>query len=81
MADKPDIKMSTASRTRKSLHKLQVMKDKGEKIVQMCPAELGPIFALAAEMVRCDIMRVPGILSLRAGMSAEDEAVNARLSI
>lgn len=79
--EKQDIKMSTASRTRKSLHKLQLMKDRGEKIVQMCPAELGPIFALAAEMVGCDIMRIPGMLSLRAGMSAEDEAFNARLSI
>jgi hypothetical protein len=28
-------------------------KDAGEKIVQMCPAGLGPFFAMAAEMVGC----------------------------
>ena len=36
--EKKDIKMSTASKTRKSLNYLQKMKDNGEKIVQMCPA-------------------------------------------
>jgi len=76
-----DIKMSTASKTRKNLAYLQKCKDNGEKIVQMCPAELGPFFALAAEMVGCDICRIPGMLSLRAGMTAEDEHVNARLTI
>ena len=72
-----DIKMSTASRERKTLYKLQKMKDEGEKIVQMCPAVLGPIFAIAAEMVGCDIMRIPGMLSLRGGLRLEDEHVNA----
>ena len=62
-----DIKMSTASKTRKSLSKLQKMKDEGEKICQVCPAELGPFFALAAEMVGCDIFRIPGMLMPRAG--------------
>lgn len=62
-----DIKMSTASKTRKSLNKLQKMKDEGEKICQVCPAELGPFFALAAEMVGCDIFRIPGMLMPRAG--------------
>lgn len=76
-----DIKMSTASKTRKSLNKLQKMKENGEKIVQICPAELGPIFALAAEMVGCDIMRIPGMLSLRKGNMLEDDAVSARLTI
>ena len=57
--EKKDIKMSTASKTRKNLNYLQKMKKNGEKIVQMCPAELGPIFALAAEMVGCDICRIP----------------------
>ena len=62
-----DIKMSTASKTRKSLNKLQKMKDEGEKICQVCPAELGPFFALAAEMVGCDVFRIPGMLMPRAG--------------
>ena len=44
--EKQDIKMSTASKERKTLWYLQKMKDKGEMIVQMCPAELGPVFAL-----------------------------------
>ena len=43
------------------------MKDEGEKICQVCPAELGPFFALAAEMVGCDIFRIPGMLMPRAG--------------
>ena len=62
-----DIKMSTASKTRKSLNKLQKMKDEGEKICQVCPAELGPFFALAAEMFGCDVFRIPGMLMPRAG--------------
>ena len=76
-----DIKMSTASKTRKNLAYLQKMKDNGEKIVQMCPAELGPFFAMAAEMVGCDICRVPSILQLRSGNRLEDELVTATLSI
>ena len=43
------------------------MKDEGEKICQVCPAELGPFFALAAEMVGCDVFRIPGMLMPRAG--------------
>ena len=66
MADKTaDISMSTVHRTRKNLAYLQKMKDNGEKIVQMCPAELGPFFAMAAEMVGCDICRIPDMMSLR----------------
>lgn len=57
--DKKDIKMSRASRTRKTITYLQKKKDKGEKIVQMCPATLGPWFAMAAEMADCDILRAP----------------------
>lgn len=79
--EKKDIKMSTASRTRKSLYKLQQMKENGEKIVQMCPAELGAIFGMAAEMVGCDILRTPSILTLRSANSLEDELVTARLSL
>ncbi len=60
-----DISMSTVHRTRKNLAYLQKMKDTGEKIVQMCPAELGPFFAMAAEMVGCDICRIPDMMSLR----------------
>lgn len=79
--EKQNIKMSTASKTRKSLSYLQKMKDKGEKIVQMCPAELGPIFALAAEMVGCDILRAPSILSLRSGNSLEEQLMTSSLTI
>ena len=83
MADEPqaDIKMSTASKTRKSLSYLQKMKDNGEKIVQVCPAVLGPVFALAAEMVGADIIRIPGMISMRSGISLEEEHVNATLTI
>ena len=83
MADKPqaDVKMSTASRERKTLYKLQKMKEEGEKIVQVCPAVLGPIFAIAAEMVGCDIMRIPSALSMRSGISLEEEHVAACLTI
>lgn len=63
-----DIKMSTASKSRKNLAYLQKMKDNGEKIVQMCPAELGPFFAMAAEMVGCDICRIPDMMSLRSSV-------------
>ncbi len=76
-----DIKMSTASKTRKSLNKLQKMKENGEKICQICPAELGAFFALAGEMVGADVMRVPGILSLRGGLDPSEEFVNGKLSI
>ena len=83
MADEPkaDIKMSTASKTRKSLNYLQKMKDNGEKIVQCCPAVFGPVFALAAEMVGADIIRIPGMISMRSGISLEEEHVNATLTI
>lgn len=80
-----DIKMSTASKTRKSLNKLQKMKDNGEKICQICPAELGPFFALAAEMVGCDIFRIPGLLSLRSGTvnstNFDAEWINAQVTV
>lgn len=79
--EKQDIKMSTASKTRKSMYVLQKMKEKGEKIVQMCPAELGPVFGLAAEMVGCDILRTPSILSLRSGNSLEEELMTGSLTI
>ena len=73
-----DIKMSTVTRERKNLRYLQEQKNKGEKLVQMCPAELGPFFALAAEMVGCDICRVPGIV---AGGTYEEQLTVASLSI
>lgn len=80
-----DIKMSTASKTRKSLNKLQKMKDEGEKICQVCPAELGPFFALAAEMVGCDIFRIPGMLMPRAGSTYntdwEGEWFNSQMTV
>ncbi len=79
--EKQNIKMSTASKSRKSLHVLQSMKKKGEKIVQMCPAELGPIFGLAAEMVGCDILRTPSLVALRGGLDLEAELVCGSLTI
>ena len=71
--EKQDIKMSTASKQRKTLWYLQQKKNKGEKIVQMCPAELGPIFGLAAELVDCDILRTPGF----AGSTLDEQTLIA----
>ena len=71
MAKEQDIHMSTVRKERKSLRYLQRMKDKGEKIVQMCPAELGPMFGMAAEMAGCDIMRVTDMISDVSGLEAQ----------
>lgn len=79
--EKQNIHMSTVYKQRKNLSYLQQMKDRGEKIVQMCPAELGPIFALAAEMVGCDICRIPSMLSLRSGNSYEESIMTGSLTI
>jgi 3-methyl-2-oxobutanoate hydroxymethyltransferase len=79
--EKQNIHMSTVYKQRKNLNYLQQMKDRGEKIVQMCPAELGPIFALAAEMVGCDICRIPSMLSLRSGNSFEESTMTGSLTI
>ena len=79
--EKQNIHMSTVYKQRKNLNYLQQMKDRGEKIVQMCPAELGPIFALAAEMVGCDICRIPSMLSLRSGNSYEESIMTGSLTI
>ncbi len=73
-----EIKMSPASKTRKSLNFLQKKKDKGEKIVQVCPAELGPMFALAAEYADCDIFRIPGLIEYH---SFEDQLTVGTLTI
>ena len=81
MEEKKEIKMSTATKVRKNLRYLQKMKDKGEKIVQMCPAELGPVFGLAAELVGCDILRTPSILSNRTAYDLDAELITAGLSI
>ena len=58
---KKDIHMSVVRKGRKSLSYLQKKKDKGEKIVQMCPVGLGPMFAMAAEVADCDIMRIASL--------------------
>ena len=82
MAEKTaDIKMSTASKTRKNLAYLQKQKDAGEKLVQMCPAELGPFFAMAAEMVGCDICRIPHMISSRSGTTFEEDAIGSRMTV
>ena len=78
--EKQDIKMSTASKTRKTLYKLQQKKKNGEKIVQVCPAELGPVFGMAAELMDCDILRTTGMLSL-TGSRYEDDLVTFGLTI
>lgn len=76
-----DISMSTVHRTRKNLAYLQKMKDKGEKIVQMCPAELGPFFAMAAEMVGCDICRIPDMMSLRSSVDYDLMNITSGITI
>lgn len=81
MAETADIKMSTHSVARKNLAYLQKQKDKGEKLVQMCPAELGPFFAMAAEMVDCDIARVTNMLAMRTGNHFEDELLCGSLTV
>ena len=81
MEEQKNIKMSTASKSRKSLAFLQKKKDNGEKIVQMCPAELGPVFGMAAELVDCDILRTPSLLSLRNSARLEDELLTGSLTI
>jgi 3-methyl-2-oxobutanoate hydroxymethyltransferase len=43
---------------RKTIAYLQELKDKGEKIVQMCPANRDQYFTMAAEMAGCDICRL-----------------------
>ena len=73
--------MSTHHRTRKNLAYLQKMKDKGEKIVQMCPAELGPFFAMAAEMVGCDICRIPDMMSLRSSVDYDFMNITSGITI
>ncbi len=79
--EKPKVKTSTASKTRKSLFKLQQMKDRGEKIVQMCPAGLGGVFGLAAEMAGCDILRTPGLIGRSIGNEFEEELTVGTLTI
>lgn len=81
MEEQKNIKMSTASKSRKNLAYLQKMKDNGEKIVQMCPAELGPVFGMAAEMAGCDILRTPSLLNLRGSGRLEEDLITGSLTI
>ena len=81
MEEQKNIKMSTSSKSRNSLAFLQKKKDNGDKIVQMCPAELGPVFGMAAELADCDILRTPSILSLRSSARLEDELLTGSLTI
>ncbi|MDR2956958.1 MAG: 3-methyl-2-oxobutanoate hydroxymethyltransferase [Coriobacteriales bacterium] len=55
----PIPKMSLASKSRKSIHYLQKLKDEKTPIVQHCPSMLGPIFTMAADMAGVDICRLP----------------------
>ena len=81
MEEQKNIKMKKKKKSRKSLAFLQKKKDNGEKIVQMCPAELGPVFGMAAELADCDILRTPSILSLRSSARLEDELLTGSLTI
>lgn len=47
----------------------------------MCPAELGPVFGMAAELVDCDILRMPSLLSTRGFARLDDQLSTAGLSI
>ena len=47
----------------------------------MCPAELGPVFGMAAELADCDILRTPSLLSLRSSTRLEDELRTGSLTI
>ncbi|MTI48446.1 3-methyl-2-oxobutanoate hydroxymethyltransferase [Sporosalibacterium faouarense] len=60
--EKKNVKASKMKRGRKTIAHLQKMKDNGEKIVQMCPADRDKYFTMAAEMAGVDICRltVPG---------------------
>jgi 3-methyl-2-oxobutanoate hydroxymethyltransferase len=55
----PIPKMSMASKSRKTIHYLQKLKDEGTPIVQHCPSMLSPVFTMAADMAGVDICRLP----------------------
>jgi 3-methyl-2-oxobutanoate hydroxymethyltransferase len=48
-----------ASKSRKTIHYLQKLKDEGTPIVQHCPSMLSPVFTMAADMAGVDIGRRP----------------------
>jgi 3-methyl-2-oxobutanoate hydroxymethyltransferase len=50
--------MSHASKSRKTIHYLQKLKDEGTPIVQHCPSMLSPVFIMAADMAGVDICRL-----------------------
>lgn len=56
--DKSGIHASKMKRGRKSISYLQGLKDKGQKIVQMCPVDRDKYFVMAAEMGGCDVCRL-----------------------
>ena len=57
-----EVKSSRVTKQRKSLAYLQQCKDKGQKIVQMCPGNRDYFFVMAADMCDLDVCRltVPG---------------------
>ncbi len=61
-AEDKKVHSSLMKKGRKTIQVLQKMKDNGEKIVQMCPADRDKYFAMAADMAGCDVLRltVPG---------------------
>ncbi|NTW71672.1 MAG: 3-methyl-2-oxobutanoate hydroxymethyltransferase [Eubacteriaceae bacterium] len=52
------VQASKMKKGRKTIAYLQEQKDKGEKLVQMCPANRDQYFTMAAEMAGCDICRL-----------------------
>lgn len=71
-AEDKKVKSSLMKKGRKTIQVLQKMKDKGEPIVQMCPADRDKYFAMAADMAGCDVLRLTA-----PGESAEHRAANA----
>ena len=71
-AEDKKVKSSLMKKGRKTIQVLQKMKDKGEPIVQMCPADRDKYFAMAADMAGCDVLRLTA-----PGENAEMRAANA----
>lgn len=55
--EKPKLKTSLITKGRKTPWHLQQMKDRGEKIVQVCPVHNDPLFAMFCDMAGVDILR------------------------
>ena len=67
--EKPEIQASLFDAPRKTIWHLQRMKDRGEKIVQVCPVWNDPLFTMFCEHAGVDVIRyiAPGETSLQRG--------------